>query len=451
MSDVVQVKRMSKVYRMGAEEVYALNDVSLDIDRGELVAIVGSSGCGKSTFLHVIGCLQRPTSGQVLVEGKDVTRLSNRELAQVRGQKIGFVFQAFNLLPNESALQNVELPLEYQGVPYRERRRLAQKALEIVELGERVDHRPNELSGGQRQRVAIARALVHNPAIILADEPTGALDSRSTTGVMALFQRLNEQGRTVVIVTHDATVASHCQRMVTLSDGRVVDIKELSPKPAAIPPEGREVTVEAPAVKVLVCPRCNSDNAPDRESCYSCGFSLGLTDQEENLLRQRLSGAWPGLMGVESPSEEADFGWQGSVEELRKIALFANLGPKNLTKLIPALEERRYPGGATIINQGDPGDSFYVLRQGAVQIVVGRGRGEPAVVAELRPGEGFGEMALLTGQPRSATVVASTDVLVWCLSRETFEALLTENLSLAFYFNRILSQRLQDLQERLLS
>lgn len=448
MSAVVQARHLLKVYRMGTEDVYALNDVSLTVSLGDLVAIVGKSGCGKSTLLHIIGCLQRPTSGQVVIEGKEVSRLSDRGMAQVRGQKIGFIFQAFNLLPNESALINVELPLEYQGVPSRERRRLAQKALETVALGDRMEHRPNQLSGGQRQRVAIARALVHNPALILADEPTGALDSRSGAAVMTLFQRLNAQGRTIVLVTHDAAIASHCRRAITMADGKVVDDRELPGKPAA-PPEVGEVAAQAPSGEGTVCPRCNSDNAPGGEACRSCGFPLRLSSQEEMLIRRRLSGAWTGPAGVESPAEEAELPWQGLLEEVRRIPLFAGLGAKNLTKLLPALEERRYPRGATIIKQGDPGDSFYVLRQGRVQAVLERMEVPPLVLAELGPGEGFGEMALLTGQPRSATVVAATDVVVWRIARQTFEGLIAENLSLALYFNRILSQRLRDLQARL--
>lgn len=436
---------------MEREDVYALNDVSLVVNQGDLVALVGKSGSGTSTLLHILGCLQRPTSGLVLVEGKDVTRLSDRDLAQTRGQKIGFVFQAFNLLPNESALRNVELPLEYQGVPSGERRERAQRALEEVGLGDRAEHHPDELAGGQRQRVAIARALVHNPSVILADEPTGALDSRSSAEVMALFQKLNDQGRTVVIVTHDATIASHCRRLITLTDGRIVDSREAPRTPASLPTAVDDAVPQAPAGRRLVCPRCSSDNAPGGETCQRCTFPLSLTTEDKKLIGQRLSGVSPGLSGVESPIEKADVRWQGLLEELRKTPLFAELGPKNLTKLLPALEEQRYPRGATIIRQGDPGDSFYILRQGSVRVARERHGIYPAVLATLGPGEGFGEMALLTGQPRSATITASTYVVVWRLSQEAFQELLRENLSLALHFNRIVSQRLQVLQQRLLS
>lgn len=443
---IVQGRRLFKIYRMGMEGVYALNDVSLEVNRGDLLAIVGKSGCGKSTLLHIIGCLQRPTSGDVFIEGKKASSLSDREMAKVRGQKIGFVFQAFNLMPNETALANVELPLEYQGVRSQERHKRAQKALETVGLGDRLEHRPSELSGGQRQRVAIARALVYDPAIILADEPTGALDSRAGAGLMALFQRLNDDGRTIVIVTHDATIATHCPRVITMSDGKVVDDKKISRKPVPTPMNGGGA--QTPADNITVCPRCNSDNAPEGEVCNNCGFPLHLTVEEEKLIRQRLSGAWPGgLLGVESTSEEAEIAWQGLLDELRKVPLFAGLGAKNLTKLLPALEERQYSQGSTIIEQGDPGDCFYILRGGLVQVILKKG-GEQPVLARLAAGEVFGEMALLTGQPRSASVVAYTDVVVWRLSKETFDRLITENLSLVLYFNRVLSQRLQNTQAR---
>jgi putative ABC transport system ATP-binding protein len=218
---IITIRDMTKVYRMGEHEVHALRGVSLDIFKGDFLAIMGPSGSGKSTMMNMLGALDQPTSGAYWLDGTDVSRLSDNELADVRNRKIGFVFQSFNLLPRTSALQQVELPLIYAGKT--ERRYQAQAALELVGLGDRLHHKPSELSGGQQQRVAIARALVNEPAIILADEPTGNLDSKSGTEVMQIFQRLNrEQGITVIFVTHDPWIARHTRRVVTLADGRIV-------------------------------------------------------------------------------------------------------------------------------------------------------------------------------------------------------------------------------------
>ena len=221
---VIDTRKLRKVYRVGAEDVVALDGVSLRVRRGESLAVMGPSGSGKSTFMNLIGCLDQPTSGMYLLEGQDVSRLRRDKLAEVRSRKIGFVFQGFNLLSRSSAMENVELPLTYAGVQREERRERATRALTVVGLGNRLNHLPSELSGGQQQRVAIARALVNDPAVILADEPTGNLDSRSSEDIMRVFHRLNtERGITIVIVTHEVDIANWTARIVTFLDGRVVD------------------------------------------------------------------------------------------------------------------------------------------------------------------------------------------------------------------------------------
>jgi putative ABC transport system ATP-binding protein len=225
MAAVIQVKNLTKTYVVGEVEVKALRGVNLDVQRGEFLAVTGPSGSGKSTFMHIVGCLDRPTSGQYFLDGQDVSRMSKDALAAVRNKKIGFVFQGFNLLSRTSALDNVELPLLYGGGGMRtaERHKRAMEVLNAVGLGNRADHHPNQLSGGQQQRVAIARALINNPSIVLADEPTGNLDTKTSIEVMGIFQRLNqERGITIVLITHEMDIAEYGTRMVTFRDGVVV-------------------------------------------------------------------------------------------------------------------------------------------------------------------------------------------------------------------------------------
>jgi putative ABC transport system ATP-binding protein len=221
---VIDARDLTKVYQMGDMQVHALRGASLQVGRGELVAIMGPSGSGKSTMMNILGCLDQPSSGEYFLDGVEVDRLDDNQLAEIRGKRIGFVFQNYNLLPRTSALANVELPLVYSGLGRRERRQRAVAALELVGLGDRLHHRPNELSGGQQQRVTIARALINQPSIILADEPTGNLDSKSGAEIMAIFQRLNEeQGITIIFVTHEPEIAQHTRRIVRIGDGLIVD------------------------------------------------------------------------------------------------------------------------------------------------------------------------------------------------------------------------------------
>ena len=217
---MIDLENIVKIYKLGEVEVAALDGITCHIESGEIISIMGPSGSGKSTLMNLIGCLDRPTSGKYLLEGTDVSHLNDDELAEIRGKKIGFVFQSFNLLPQATAVSNVELPLVYSHV--KNRRQRASEVLELVGMAQRANHRPSEISGGEQQRVAIARALVNNPSLILADEPTGNLDTQTSKGIMLLLQRLNSQGITIVLVTHEDDIAAYTQRTIYLRDGKIV-------------------------------------------------------------------------------------------------------------------------------------------------------------------------------------------------------------------------------------
>ncbi|WP_413310113.1 ABC transporter ATP-binding protein [Bacillus sp. 1P10SD] len=218
---IIQIKDLMKTYQLGGETVHALNKVSIEIEQGEFLAIIGPSGSGKSTLMNMLGCLDRPQSGTYLLDGKDIRKMNDNQLATIRNKKIGFIFQNFNLLTKLTALENVELPLLYSGVPTKERRERALKSLEKVGLKDRASHLPTQLSGGQQQRVAIARALVGNPSILLADEPTGALDSKTSKEILLIMQELNELGHTIILITHDLAIAKQAKRMVSIQDGQL--------------------------------------------------------------------------------------------------------------------------------------------------------------------------------------------------------------------------------------
>lgn len=234
MRPVIRIENLKKIYRIGDQEIHALRGVSLTIEEGDFVAIMGPSGSGKSTMMNIIGCLDQPSSGEYYLDGHPVSMADDNALAIIRNQKIGFVFQNFNLLPRTSALENVEVPLLYAGISAKERRKRALQALIGVGLGNRLHNKPNELSGGQQQRVSIARALVNNPVILLADEPTGALDTRTSIEIMNIFQRLNDEGKTIVLVTHEPDIAAHAKRIVRFRDGQVVSDEPVADRKMAI-------------------------------------------------------------------------------------------------------------------------------------------------------------------------------------------------------------------------
>lgn len=233
--NIIEVTHLTKVYNTAAGETVALNDVSFTIKKGEYVAIMGPSGSGKSTLMHLLGCLDTPTSGTYILDGENVEKLTDDELADIRNRKIGFIFQAFNLLPRTTVLQNVMLPMRYAGISEEERRKRATKYLEMVGLGQRLDHTSNQISGGQQQRVAIARGLTMDPALLLADEPTGNIASAQAEEVMAIFQDINEKGHTVVMITHEPDIAAHSKRIIMVKDGKVISDK-INPHPVKAKP-----------------------------------------------------------------------------------------------------------------------------------------------------------------------------------------------------------------------
>src|SRR5258706_225743 len=229
---LVELRNVSKIYHLGGEEIRALDDLSLDIQEGEFISIIGPSGSGKSTLMHILGCLDSPTSGTIKLDGRMIQDASARELARIRNRKIGFVFQFFNLLPKLNVLQNVELPMIYSGLPARKRRERALEALKMVEMENRARHRPMQLSGGQQQRAAIARALVNNPKIVFPDEPTGNLDSHTSEGILALFRKLSQEGRTIALVTHDPEIAAVTPRKIEIRDGKIA--RQVDPRLAGL-------------------------------------------------------------------------------------------------------------------------------------------------------------------------------------------------------------------------
>ena len=248
MAPIIAVEALTKDYVLGPHVVHALRGVTVGIDAGEFVAVMGPSGSGKSTFMNLLGCLDTPTAGRYVLDGHDVARLGRDELAQTRNAKIGFVFQQFNLLPRTSALENVELPLLYSGVPVRDRRRRAHERLQQVGLADRAHHHPSQLSGGQQQRVAIARSLVNDPAVVLADEPTGNLDTRTSVEILALLQRLNRAGLTIVLVTHEPDIAACADRVLAFRDGRLIgDERQPAPSDAAAALAALPADEEVPA------------------------------------------------------------------------------------------------------------------------------------------------------------------------------------------------------------
>ena len=414
------------VFRDG-QWVYELSNVSLEVYPGEMVAVVGRRNSGNSSLIRVLGCLQRPYTGQVLVEGGDVSGLNDDQLAWVATHKFGFLDDDPNLVPHDTAMENVEASLKDAQLDAYDRRHKGREALRLVGLADSVDKKPRHVSSRQRKFIALARAFVHEPSVLFADEPTKAMDAPAREEVMGVFQKLSDIGRTVVIATADSGVGAYCRRIVKLDQGQIVD-DSLVTKRRIIPASripGPPSTQRVERDDQLFCPRCSYLNPSDGRFCVSCRYLLTTVQQPE-----------PEELVVGDP-----------IGELRDVSFFAKLGSVSIGKLVPSMEQHRYAAGTRIVRQGEIGDSFYVVRSGHVQVQT-ESEGRPnVVIARLGPGEGFGEMALLTDQPRFASVVAVTDVEAWRLPKPPFTRLLEETPDLAAYFSQVLNQRLESLQE----
>ena len=446
----IEGAHLTKTYPMGDQEVYALKDFPIRIQPGEMVGIMGGPGSGKSTLLHILGCLLKPDSGTLKIQDVDVTGL-DQGLTNLRAQQVGFVFQAFNLLPNETVYRNVELPLRNQGLTADDLRAKVEAALTTVGLGNHLEDKPGRISARQRQCVAIARALVNDPVVIFADEPTRAMDSASRDELLGLFKQLTAAGKAVVLSSSDPEIAKQCTRVIAVTEGESLESPAEPPAPVGQSPAAPvEAPMPAEGEEVLVCPRSHG-NPQQEELCQSCRFPLHLTEEEEPSLEGRLSGAESRYLGVESTSDDVEDTGVALIEDLKEVPFLANLGAKNLFKVVPALELQKFPEGSIIVKQGDEGDAFYIIGRGMVRVVLERPGRPDSTIADLGARECFGETALLTDQPRTATVVAVTESEVWRLPKANFEKLLEENLSLTIFFNRMIGQRLEELKQSSLS
>ena len=427
MAATIQASNLTKLYPKGNERVLALHDVSLEIYPGEMVGIAGRRGSGKSTLFQILGCLERPDSGNLRIVDQDVTQLEDEELARVHAQKIGFLAQDLKLLPKETLLANAEVPIKDVGLQTWESRQKAREALRLVGLANRAEHKLAQISARESLCVAIARALVNDPAVILVDEPTRFLDSSSREEVMGLFQKLNDEGRTILIATADPGVTRYCRRAIRMADGMTGE-DELVARRRIVPLS----RIPGPAADMYlkgeerVCPRCNYGNSRGADLCQRCDFPIHLLKDDE----------------------EAEVARPDPIEELKRVPFFARLGSKSLTEIIPALEYRRFVKGSTIIKEGEVGDCYYLIRSGDVQVEVGRAANQIIPIARLGTKEGFGEMALMSDEPRNADVVAITDVEVWRLPKGPFKDMLSENAPLSIYFKDLVAHRQKEYQER---
>ncbi len=299
MATAVHGFNLTKEYNVGGERVRALNDVSLEVHPGEMVGVVGRSGAGKSTLLHVLGCFQRPDLGQVRIVGQEMTQLGEAQLVQVRADKIGFVFQAFNFLPTATLLENVEISLQAIGIAPQLSRRKATAALELVGLANYLENTPSQLPARGRQYLSIARALVNDPEVIFADEPTRPLDTTSKEEFMGLLQRLNDEGRTIIISTPETSVANYCRRVVRMAEGRTVSDELVSDRRIVASSRLSEAALDSGLAELqTACPRCNNGNPKDGERCLRCNFILHLTKEDEDSIKGRLSGTQGRWLGV---------------------------------------------------------------------------------------------------------------------------------------------------------